>query len=661
VAVDRVTLSGPVPASAWASVRRLDPGSASGASFDVVVSAGGGEPCLVLRGLRLAPVDRRAFRRTGSDLGSFEVRWHPAPAGATAAPRPWLVTGPDPDGVRDWVDQLAAAGLPAAAVPWASGAGPVPEGDGVPGLLIRAGLPAGGTTDPAGTAERLGTDGLEVLRDHLARYAAAGPTVVLCSTGGATPTPPGGRAPLSDDDLGQSVVTGLAKAVIAEYPQVRCVQVDLDPDAAAPPVEELLARVAGSSGSGHLAVRQGRWWEAGLVAEPVAGPADVKIRADGTYLVTGGFGALGGRVAEWLVQQGARTLLLLGRSLPADRPDLPDALRAAGVRVEALAGDVADGSTLTAVDERLAGMPPLRGIVHAAGVRDDAPLEHLDRTRVEQVLRPKVRGGWLIHQLAERHEPDLVVLFSSLASVTGSAGQANYVLANTFLDGLATYRRQRGLPAVSVSWGPWAGAGMAGDAGAALGRSGLRGLAPAEALDALGEVLGRAAPHVAVAAVDWGRHPAAGPHRETYTLLTGVLTDVLPDAPAPAAGTGPTPTADELAALVVEDPDQARQLVESLVADRVGVLLGWSRAQQADNRPTFGQLRLGRLGIDSLMAVQLRNQLLGELAVDLPSHYLLGDHSVQDVVETVVRQLTLRRMTAAGDGTDGDDVEVLIL
>jgi hypothetical protein len=447
------------------------------------------------------------------------------------------------------------------------------------------------------------------------------------------------------------VLTGLAKTVIAEYPQVRCVQVDLDPTAAEPPVPALLARAAGLTGSGHLAVRAGEWWAAELVAARVTGAADAPpVRTDGTYLVTGGFGALGGEVAQWLVDQGARTLLLTGRTVPADGPRVAE-LRAAGVRVETLALDVADPAALSNVDERLAGMPPLRGVVHAAGTRDDAALPNLDRGRVERVLAPKVAGGWFVHQLAERHEPELVVLFSSLASVTGSAGQANYVLANTFLDGLATYRRQRGLPALSVGWGPWAGAGMAESVAESLTRSGLRPLGAGEAFEALADALARPAAHVAIAAVDWSRH--AG----TYSLLAGLVGTREPAAAAAASG---LPPADELASAVLEDPDRVRGLIEVYLSERVGALLGWSRTQRAEIRPTFGQVRLSELGIDSLMAVQLRNQILGALSTDFPPQYLLGDHTVHDVVERGIQQLTVRNMITEDDTAD-EDLEVLTL
>jgi phthiocerol/phenolphthiocerol synthesis type-I polyketide synthase C len=664
--VDRVTAAGSAPRSAWAVVRRRDSGATKLALLDVDLVSGEGEPFLALRGLRLAPVDRRAFRRIGSDVRCYEVSWHPAPEAGPVPAGPWLVTGPDLDGVRRWVDELVADGITATAVPWGAAAAEALASASSGGLLIRGATATdAGQADPAEAATCLALDGLEVLRSYLSRHAAAGAQVVVSSAGAAIPTPPGGRIPMTPADLAEGVLTGLAKTVIGEYPQVRCVQVDLDPAADEPPVTRVLARAAGVAGSGHLALRAGTWWEAGLAAEPVTGRADPGICADGTYLVTGGFGALGRQVAHWLAARGARTLLLVGRTVPAGGSAPVEELRAAGVRVETVAGDVADPATLAVLEERLLGLPPLRGIVHTAGTRDDGALENLDPDRVEGVLDPKVRGGWLVHQLAQRHEPELVVLFSSLASVTGSAGQANYVLANTFLDGLATYRRQRGLPALSVGWGPWAGAGMAAGLEGTFARAGLRALDADEALDALAGVLPRSTAHVAVAAVDWGQHSAAVSGRQDYSLLTGLLGAAAPEtassaapAPAPAA----LPSAAELAVAVVQEADHGRELVESYVCDRVASLLGWSRTQRVEMRPTVAQLRLSELGIDSLMAVTLRNQFLRDLATDFPPQYLLGDHTLGDVVERAIQQLTVKQMMTVDAAAHGDeDLEILTL
>ena len=198
----------------------------------------------------------------------------------------------------------------------------------------------------------------------------------------------------------------------------------------------------------------------------------MSLSAEGSYLVTGGLGALGLLVARWLVERGARHLVLTSRHGLPDRAawggEQPaevrariaavEALEAQGVRVTAAAVDVADAGEMTAL---LAAIdPPLRGVVHAAGVGPVRPLAETDETLLESVLRPKVAGSWLLHRLLQGRPLDLFVLFSSGAAVWGGHGQGAYAAANAFLDGLAHQRRAQSLPALSIAWGLWAEGGM---------------------------------------------------------------------------------------------------------------------------------------------------------------------------------------------------------
>ena len=186
------------------------------------------------------------------------------------------------------------------------------------------------------------------------------------------------------------------------------------------------------------------------------------LRSDGTYLITGGLGGLGLLVAQWMVQQGARHLVLLGRG---DATSLTreaiSALEEAGARVVVARADVAQ-------EEHVAGalvkihdsIPPLRGIIHAAGVLDDGLLLNQNQERLAAVMAPKVQGAWNLHKLTLSAPLDFFVLFSSLASVLGSPGQGSYAAANSFLDALAHQRRALGLPSLTINWGPWDAVGM---------------------------------------------------------------------------------------------------------------------------------------------------------------------------------------------------------
>jgi acyl transferase domain-containing protein/acyl carrier protein len=195
-------------------------------------------------------------------------------------------------------------------------------------------------------------------------------------------------------------------------------------------------------------------------------PAGTRMRADGTYLITGGAGALGLKIAGWMAAHGAGKLILVGRSAPnEDARSAIRTLEAAGTEVEFRAADVSRRAELEAIFQEIKkGSKPLRGVVHAAGVVDDAVLSQQNWDRFAKVMRPKILGALRLHTLTANVELDFFIMFSSLASLFGSPGQGNYAAANAFLDALAVHRRTLGLPGLSINWGPWEGSGMAAEA-----------------------------------------------------------------------------------------------------------------------------------------------------------------------------------------------------
>ncbi|HEY9226744.1 MAG TPA: SDR family NAD(P)-dependent oxidoreductase, partial [Gemmatimonadaceae bacterium] len=190
-----------------------------------------------------------------------------------------------------------------------------------------------------------------------------------------------------------------------------------------------------------------------------------QVRADATYLVTGGLGGLGLLVARSLAADGARHLVLMGRRAPSATAQATiDQLVASGVQVVVATADVAQAADVQRVIAQIATtLPPLRGIVHAAGVVEDAMLADQDAGRFSRVLAPKVAGTWNLHTLTREFPLDFFVLFSSGAALLGSPGQGNYAAANLFLDALAHQRHAHGLPALSINWGSWAEVGMAAE------------------------------------------------------------------------------------------------------------------------------------------------------------------------------------------------------
>ena len=186
-------------------------------------------------------------------------------------------------------------------------------------------------------------------------------------------------------------------------------------------------------------------------------------RRDGHVLISGGLGALGLETAAWLLDQGVPSLILVGRQPPSAETEARlRAWREGGARITVVQADITDPASMALLSDTItASGLPLRGIVHAAGVLEDAAISRLDATRWERVLGPKCLGAWRLHELSLTHPVDVFLLYSSLTALLGSPGQSAYAAANGALDALASHRRAQGLAALSVQWGPWIGGGMA--------------------------------------------------------------------------------------------------------------------------------------------------------------------------------------------------------
>ena len=202
----------------------------------------------------------------------------------------------------------------------------------------------------------------------------------------------------------------------------------------------------------QIAFREGKRFVARLVPAKPKISETIRVDPEGTYLITGGLGALGLEVAHFLVNQGARHLLLVGRRGAEGKEETVRKLEERGAQVTVLKADVSRADDVMRV---LAAANSLRGIIHAAGVTTQESIAQMGLESLESVLRPKVAGAWLLHQMTERKEKalDFFVMFSSIASVWGSKGQAHYAAANAFLDALAHYRCSLGLPALAINWG----------------------------------------------------------------------------------------------------------------------------------------------------------------------------------------------------------------
>jgi len=446
-----------------------------------------------------------------------------------------------------------------------------------------------------------------------------------------------GSAELSTPVTGS--LFGFVRVLASEDPSLWRGIVDLDPeDSIVQAAEDLVHTLLEPGDEDQLAYRGGRRFVGRLVPHRKAPGEKVDLRADATYLITGGLGGLGLEVARWLVAHGARNLALLGRT-GASRPVAQEALvqlRRKGVRVRVIAADAAEPADVRrALDDLETAMPPLRGIVHAAGVLHDALVGDQTWESFRRVLRPKVLGAWNLHEQTARNELDFFVLFSS-AAVLGASGQSGYAAANAYLDSLAELRHQSGLPALSIQWGPWRETGMASglDVDAHWRRQGTEPLSTEEALNALGRALSSGRAHLAVLRFHWDRLFSPELPFARWTLLRDLArpqSRVTPLSSATPQGSSSAGIRDRL-----ERTHAAGRLalLESYVCDQIGRVIGYGDSSAMDPHAP-----LIDLGMDSLMAVQLRNGFRGDLGVDVTIGELLEGASIAQLSTRILDRM----------------------
>jgi NAD(P)-dependent dehydrogenase (short-subunit alcohol dehydrogenase family)/acyl carrier protein len=337
---------------------------------------------------------------------------------------------------------------------------------------------------------------------------------------------------------------------------------------------------------------------------------------EGSVLVTGAFGGLGLLMARHLVARGVRHLVLAGRRAPSETQAAEvEALRAAGASVRVARLDVTDQAALERLlDEIDAGLVPLRGMVHAAGIVEDSLIASNDWAAFERVLAPKLAGAWALHQLTRDRKLDFFVLCSSAAGTLGNAGQAAHAAANASLDALAQHRQSLGLPAVSIAWGPWAGTGTAVTEAVErhLAARGLMALSPAEGVAAFGAALGAGLPHVVVGRMDWERLLARRHTDPFFAEVSAIL-------PKNAVGIQSVATKTP--------PPSGRTAIEARVRSALAAVLGLPGPEAADPRRAFFDQ-----GMDSLTSLEFRNRLQDGLGRMLSASIALDHPTVERLV-----------------------------
>jgi NAD(P)-dependent dehydrogenase (short-subunit alcohol dehydrogenase family)/acyl carrier protein len=503
------------------------------------------------------------------------------------------------------------------------------------GIVYLSGAEVDGGQQPPDfeAARQNGWGGVLDVLDGLTEFNAPDPPRLWLVTRGARPA---GDRPLPLD-LAQSPIWGLGRVIASEYPTLRCTRIDLDPEEGPGAADALVEELLWGRGEDEVAYRGGQRRVARLrpLEHGKDGARDLVLREDGAYLITGGLGGLGLKLARWLADRGARHLVLLGRSAapPEARPQLEE-LQKAGVHVVVRQCDVGKREAVaTLLSELDLTSPPLRGIFHLAGVLDDGVLREQTRDRFDRVMAAKVLGAWNLHDLTRQQPLDLFVLFSSAAALLGSPGQGNYAAANAFLDALAHQRRWEKRPALSVNWGSWAEVGMAARLVEAEGRrwsaAGIGWIEPSRGLQTLERLLVEDRTQAGVLPIDWRKFFERIPPGSEPAWLAEVACDARSTAAPADAGAA---LLEELRAVT---PAERLDLALTHIRREAARVLALEETNLPDPRRT-----LNELGFDSLTAVEFANRVgrsIGRslnptLLFDYPTLERLAAYVVRDVL-----------------------------
>ncbi|MDT0317188.1 type I polyketide synthase [Streptomyces millisiae] len=580
----------------------------------------------------------------------YEFQWQPAegPApeavGTAPAKGDWLVVADRGGVARHIAERLTAGGGRCVVVPPEKLDPAAPDTarellsglDALRGLVHCGALDAGHTTAPGSeTADALALSCgplLTAARVLPGADAGAAPRVWVV-TRGATGAEGSAVTP------SQGPVWGLGRVVALERPELWGGLVDLDPAAENPAadadavVAELL-RPGGPGDEDQIARRAGTRLVARLRRADRLPPAEgPTISGTASYLITGGRGALGLRVAEWLVGRGARHLVLTGRRPLAEDADDPVVaavrrMREAGATVHTPDVDVADREAMAALFAPEAPWPPVRGVVHAAGTFNPCAAAELDWDRFRAMCRAKVDGTLVLDALTRDAELDFFVMFSSASAVWGSALAGHYAAANSFLDAMAHHRASRGLPGLAVDWGWWSGSDLvAGEHLDHFEAMGLHVLPDRVGFAALERLLGSDRRQLTVAPVDWARFRPVLEARRRRPLLERL-----------GAASDPV-TADEglLDALRAARGGARTRLLEERLRREVAAVLGLDAGHPGLDRDSG----FSDAGMDSVMSVELKNRLDRVLGVVLPATAAFEHPTVAALSEYLLTLLAL--------------------
>lgn len=437
--------------------------------------------------------------------------------------------------------------------------------------------------------------------------------------------------------LASSALLGFGRGMALERPDHWGGTIELGPAPAAQQAASVIAEVSNPQpGEDQILYKAEKRFVKRLEPLPWQAPSLPSYKKDSSYLICGGLGGIGYKVAKRLGERGAGTLILTGRSTLPTReqwahPEVENRdkvqailnLEELGCEVQYYAADVSNENSMEQLFKTLKEeAPPIKGIVHASGVASKRAIAQMTDHDLE-LLFPKVHGTWLLHRQAHSLDLDFFLCFSSISSVWGSPELAHYAAANRFQDAFADYRTAKGLPALSLNWGPWAGGGMADPKfQAELARSGLTALEPAPAITAMEELINQKHSRIVAVDIDWSRFRSVFEATQPRMLLSRFESEQRASAEQLPGS--------QLAGLPPEK--RKTELLEYLIG-KLSELLGVERESLSPD------MSFQELGIDSLVSVDLKNKVQYDLGVELSVATFLEGGAIEDVRDGIDRKL----------------------
>ncbi len=436
--------------------------------------------------------------------------------------------------------------------------------------------------------------------------------------------------------LAEAPLWGLGKTLSIEHPEWFGGLIDLPVQIGETEIKELLQIILDAQEEDQIVLRQGKRYVPRLVPFKVSDSKAYSLSAEHSYLITGGLGVLGLQVAQWLVKQGVEYLVLFSRSKASESvQEKIQQMEQKGAKILVVQGDISIEEEMKRLFAQIGQtFPPLKGVIHCAGISSTSMLKDLDWSEFKSVLKPKIQGTWLLHQLTKNLNLDFFVCFSSISAIWGSREQGHYAAANYFLDTLAHYRHTLGLPTLSINWGPWAGGGVASEFEQFLVRIGVELLPPEQALATLELLLAKNISQITVANIDWNLY------KVFYQMRTkGKIFEDLGQEESVQSQSKITPVnknygSEILQQLITNAPDSRYSFLVNYLKAETAKILGFNSSQVLDP-----QASLFDLGMDSLMAMDIVGLVGSQFQAEFTVSELLKASSLNGIAELLLRKL----------------------